>query len=96
MLLITCPWCGERAYTEFTYMGDATVTRPEDGPEASDQNWYEFVFVRRNPKGPHEELWHHTNGCRSVFKVLRDTATHEIMGSAKLGEAFESQSEAEG
>lgn len=93
MLLINCPWCGERAYTEFTYMGDATVRRPADGPEASDQDWYEFVYVRSNPKGPHEELWHHSSGCRSVFKVLRNTATHEILGSAKLDQSFEAREE---
>ncbi len=26
---ITCPYCGERALEEFTYRGDATVTRPD-------------------------------------------------------------------
>ncbi len=92
MLEIPCPWCGLRAHTEFTYMGDATVKRPADGPEASDQDWYEFVYVRQNPKGPHEELWHHTNGCRAVFKVSRDTATHEITGSAKLTDDRETAS----
>ncbi len=25
---IKCPYCGERALEEFTYRGDATVTRP--------------------------------------------------------------------
>ena len=28
MLLIPCPWCGERNQVEFTYGGDATVRRP--------------------------------------------------------------------
>jgi sarcosine oxidase subunit delta len=86
VLEIPCPYCGRRAHTEFTYMGDATVSRPADGPEASDRDWYEFVYVRLNPKGPHKELWHHTNGCRVVFEVSRDTATHEITGSAKLSD----------
>ena len=27
MLLIRCPWCGERAQTEFTYVGDRIKTR---------------------------------------------------------------------
>ncbi len=27
---IKCPYCGERALEEFTYRGDATVTRPDE------------------------------------------------------------------
>ena len=79
MLLIPCPWCGERAHTEFTYLGDATVTRPE--PDADEKQWYDFVYTRDNPRGRHVEWWQHSAGCRQWIKVERDTMTHEVYGS---------------
>lgn len=81
MLLIPCPWCGARAQVEFTYGGDATVQRPAfDAPVAA---WVEFVYLRDNPAGAHDELWHHSAGCRQWFRVRRDTRTHEIIGSSQ-------------
>jgi heterotetrameric sarcosine oxidase delta subunit len=81
MLLIPCPHCGPRAEHEFTYGGDATLKRPEEGAPVED--WIEFIYVRDNPKGPHDEYWLHQYGCRRWFKVRRDTATHEVIGSAE-------------
>ena len=85
MLLITCPHCGERPQTEFTYGGDATVTRP-DPASASTKAWLDHVYLRENPRGPHAEWWQHTAGCRQWIKVLRNTWTHEVLGSAAAGE----------
>jgi heterotetrameric sarcosine oxidase delta subunit len=76
MLLIRCPWCGERDHTEFTYGGDATVTRP--AADAPDHDWVQYVYLRDNPRGPHQEYWHHVQGCRQWLRVTRDTLTHEI------------------
>lgn len=85
MLLITCPWCGPRDQTEFSYGGDAAVVgrRPAEG--AALAAWYEYVYLRDNPRGAHEELWQHTAGCRSWLRVTRDTLTHEISATAALG-----------
>ncbi len=81
MLRISCPVCGPRDHTEFVYEGDATVVYPAlDAPEEA---WFEAVFLRENPRGPHRELWHHVQGCRSVLVVERDTLTHEI-GAVRL------------
>lgn len=78
MLLIECPHCGPRAQIEFSYGGDATVSRPAD-PEAVDtEAWLDFVYLRDNPRGPHIEWWHHSAGCRRWIRVRRDTLTHEI------------------
>lgn len=72
---IQCPFCGERDSSEFTYLGDATVRRPDpSAPEA----YFEAVYLRDNPAGRHEELWYHGFGCRSWLRVTRDTRTHEI------------------
>ena len=79
MLLIRCPWCGERAEVEFKYLGDATVTRP--AADDSDEAWYDFVYTRDNPRGEHVEWWHHTAGCRRWIRVRRNTWTHEVLGS---------------
>ncbi len=84
MMLLTCPWCGPRAVTEFTYGGDATKRRP--GDSAPDDVWFDYVYVRANPIGPSAEHWHHGHGCRSWIKVVRDTLTHEVIATGAPGE----------
>lgn len=75
---IQCPFCGERDSSEFTYLGDAKATRPDpDGDDAPAQ-FFEAVYLRDNPAGPHQELWYHGFGCRSWLRVTRDTRTHEV------------------
>lgn len=77
MLRFKCPVCGVRDETEFSYGGDASVKRPDDS--VSDfEPWYEYVFMRDNPRGAHKEYWHHLQGCRQWLVVERDTLTHEI------------------
>jgi heterotetrameric sarcosine oxidase delta subunit len=76
MLIIRCPHCGPRDHTEFTYGGDATVKRPAD--DASVETWFGYVYLRDNPRGPHQELWQHAQGCRAWVVVTRDTLTHAI------------------
>ena len=78
MLFITCPWCGERAQTEFTYGGDASKARPADPHAVSDEEWSEWIFFRDNPRGPHVEYWQHSSGCRRWLRVERDTLANEI------------------
>jgi len=85
MLRIPCPFCGERDHHEFTYGGDASVTRPAYDDRSLDA-WYRYVFVRTNPNGRHQEFWQHVGGCRAWIVVERDTRTHEIFG-ARLAEA---------
>jgi sarcosine oxidase subunit delta len=77
MLRIRCPVCGLRDETEFAYGGDATVSRPAHG-EADPDKWFDYVFLRDNPRGPHREYWHHVLGCRQWLVLERDTLTHAI------------------
>jgi len=77
MLRIDCPFCGLRDETEFTYGGDASRKRPQL-EEKSLNVWNEYVFLRTNPMGGHQEYWLHQHGCRSWLKVTRNTVTHEI------------------
>ena len=80
MFQIPCPHCGPRSEVEFTYGGDATVTRP-DPQSASSEQWLDHVYLRDNPRGPHDEIWHHTAGCRRHLKVRRDVVSHEIIAT---------------
>ncbi|WP_440997417.1 sarcosine oxidase subunit delta [Arhodomonas sp. SL1] len=78
MFLIECPWCGPRDQREFSYAGEAHVTRPPDPDVLSDEQWAEYLFMRRNPRGRHHEQWMHAHGCRRFFNAIRDTATYRI------------------
>jgi sarcosine oxidase, subunit delta len=86
MLLIPCPWCGPRDETEFSYGGEAHIRRPEDPEACSDEAWAGYLFMRTNPRGAHRERWVHTQGCRRWFNIVRDTVTHDVKRSYKMGE----------
>ncbi len=78
MLLIACPYCGERAETEFSYGGEAGIARPKDPHALSDEQWADYLFMRKNSRGMHRELWNHAQGCRRWFEVERDTVSYVI------------------
>ncbi|MGB0658960.1 MAG: sarcosine oxidase subunit delta [Mangrovicoccus sp.] len=87
MLLIHCPYCGETLpELEFTYAGEAHITRAELPSELSDAEWEEFLFIRRNPKGPHYERWRHFHGCGRYFNAVRDTVSDKFLTTYKAGE----------
>lgn len=86
MFLIECPWCGKRDLSEFSYGGEAHITRPADSENMSDEEWAGFVFMRTNPKGLFAERWNHASGCRRWFNMLRNTATDDILGVYRIGE----------
>ena len=93
MLLIECPHCGPRAQIEFTYGGDATVSRPPAPDALEIKEWLDFVYLRQNPRGPHVEWWHHAAGCRRWIKVRRDTFSHEISATGSSDSNLEITSE---
>ena len=78
---IQCPFCGERDSSEFTYLGDANVQRPDPSAPDAQTQFFEAVYLRANPAGAHQELWYHQFGCRSWLRVTRDTRTHEIFAA---------------
>jgi sarcosine oxidase subunit delta len=86
MLLIACPHCEmERPEIEFRYGGEALIERPASS--ASDSAWTDYLFMRRNEKGPHAERWRHTHGCGRFFLCLRDTRNDRIVATWRIGEA---------
>jgi len=86
MLLIPCPFCGERYEAEFSPGGEAYLQRP-DPAAASDRDWAEYLYYRSNPKGLHRERWFHGRRRRRLFNVARDTVAHDIRAVCKMGEA---------
>ena len=80
MLIIPCPWCGERDESEFSYGGSA---RPLPSLDADAAAWRDALYARDNPKGWREELWFHRFGCRQWIVVRRHTVSQEIVESRK-------------
>ena len=86
MLLIRCPYCGERPELEFAYGGQAHLARPPRPAELSDEQWAEYLYVRSNPRGLHAERWRHVRGCGRFFNALRDTTTDHFAATYRIGE----------
>lgn len=84
MLLLSCPWCGNRDESEFAYGGEANIARPPSPESLSDAAWGDYLFMRKNPKGRHLELWVHAYGCRRWFQVERDTVSYDILSVQQL------------
>jgi heterotetrameric sarcosine oxidase delta subunit len=79
MLLIPCPHCGLRDQIEFRSGGEGDRARPADPMSLSDSEWADYLFLRRNPKGPHRERWNHAAGCGKWFTLTRDTRNHRFL-----------------
>jgi sarcosine oxidase, subunit delta len=87
MLLIACPYCGERPEIEFSYGGQAHLARPPQPSQLDDQAWAEFLYMRSNTKGVYAERWRHSRGCGQFFNALRDTTTDHFLAVYKRDEA---------
>ncbi len=88
MFVIQCPHCLEaREEEEFSYAGEAFVARPLSPEDESEERWGNYLFMKRNPKGWHWEMWSHQAACRKLFVLKRNTANHAIAGAFTLAEA---------
>lgn len=80
MLILQCPYCGVWGEeTEFHNEGEAHLKR--FGPDSSDEDFENYLFMRENPKGLHFERWRHVNGCGKYFHVARCTMTLQVFGT---------------
>jgi sarcosine oxidase subunit delta len=86
VLLIICPFCGKRPEIEFTYGGQAHLTRAAKPAELDDQAWTDFLYMRANTKGIYAERWRHARGCGRFFNAVRDTTTDHFLATYKTGE----------
>ena len=85
MLLIKCPYCGERPELEFVYGGEAHIVRPAAQDEVDLARWAQFLYARTNTRGVHAERWRHTHGCGRFFNALRDTTTDQFIAIYETG-----------
>jgi sarcosine oxidase subunit delta len=74
-MLVLCPTCGERPYTEFTFGGEL---RDVSSPDTDSD--FARVYLRANVAGPQEERWFHQLGCRRWVTLRRDTSTNRFEG----------------
>ena len=86
MLLITCPYCGQRPELEFSYAGEAHIDRPVRPADLNDEDWTTYLYTRSNPKGAHAERWRHLHGCGRFFNAIRDTRSDVFLATYKVGE----------
>ena len=79
-MIIDHPLLGPRDISEFIYLGDASLlNRPKWDSEDAENNFYEYLYLRKNIAGIHKELWFHQQGDRSWLVISRNTLTHEII-----------------
>jgi heterotetrameric sarcosine oxidase delta subunit len=74
--LINCPNCGKRSIYEFQFGGEA-LRRPT--LDASDQEWYDYAYGRKNIRGVDKEWWYHRFGCKRWFLAIRDTTDNRVL-----------------
>jgi len=86
LLLVTCPYCGARAETEFACGGEAGIVRPLDPDAVGDEAWADYLFMRTNPKGWLRERWRHVHGCGRWFIAWRHTATDRFGATWRYGD----------
>ena len=86
MLLMRCPFCGNRPENEFSHGGEAHIARPPDPSAADDTTWTDYLYMRTNPKGAHAERWRHIHGCGRFFNCLRDTVSDRIVATYQVGQ----------
>lgn len=73
--LLSCPNCGPRSAYEFQFGGEYQ-RRPN--PEASPEQWNDYLYLRTNSAGDQIEWWYHNLGCRCWFLSVRDTRQNQV------------------
>ena len=84
MLLIRCPFCGDRSEIEFRHSGEAHIPRPLEPASLSDTEWADYLYNRANPKGLHIERWRHVHGCGRFFNAVRNTVSDLFLTTYRL------------
>lgn len=78
-MIIDHPLLGPRDASEFVYLGDASLLkRPDSDAHDAPSQFHDYLHLRDNQAGLHQELWYHEQGDRSWLVVTRNTLTHEI------------------
>ena len=54
------------------------MRRPDPTARDAAQAFHDYVYLRENPSGLHQEYWYHGGGCHAWLVVTRNTRTHDI------------------
>ena len=85
MLLIHCPWCGERPEIEFSYGGQAHLVRPPIPAALSDEQWGAYLYLRDNDSGEFwSPSWQPTQTALDSYEC-RHGLSYTRIGSAYAG-----------
>jgi heterotetrameric sarcosine oxidase delta subunit len=74
--VLTCPNCGPREVTDFSFGGEVNP-RPRTTPSARELGAYNYF--RDNVAGVQREWWFHRSGCGEWFLAERDTRTNDVL-----------------
>ncbi len=85
MMRIHCPWCWIRDEPEFVCRRQ-TALLPR-ALKCEDAAWGAYLYLRKNPKGAHHEIWKHSYGCGQWFSVIRNTVTREVLAAFRMNES---------
>ncbi len=47
--------------------------------DASDKEWYDYAYGRKNVNGIQKEWCYHRLGCKRWFLVIRDTSDNRVI-----------------
>jgi sarcosine oxidase subunit delta len=83
-LLINCPNCGDRPFTEFWFGGELTTHPPAPGTPTNPAAEVARIWYRQNVAGMQTERWYHAAGCRRWLTAHRDTSTNLVHGIDNL------------
>jgi len=79
-LLINCPTCGSRPFTEFWFGGELVPHGPGPGETVDQKAEVARIWYRNNVAGIQSERWYHYAGCRRWLTAQRDTTTNIVHG----------------
>ncbi len=77
MLLISCPYCGERDESEFSY-GGPSAKYPAMNSSTSIEKWHRTIHLPGSSQKVLREYWYHESGCEQWIEINRDIDSHEI------------------
>lgn len=71
--MLTCPNCGDRHQSEFSFRGEYSKRPKQDDGFPS---WVDYVYMKENVSGKQYEWWYHGSGCQRWFLAERDTTNN--------------------
>jgi sarcosine oxidase subunit delta len=82
MLLIPCPYCGERDESEFDYGGRAVEFPVLSAPR---DEWHRALHLSCDAGEDADEYWYHSAGCERWIRLRRNLASHDFIDPTSIG-----------